>query len=291
MIFASSHQPRHRPRPPRRHCPSCPPAPRWMPCARSSDSITAGAAVLEAAGRHEPLAFQQCRPAARAARTSGVQPSPMLIGARPASAARRGSARCCASPRRSGRAPMPGSGVSSRGALLGAAPAGGHRAARSGRCGGSRYASVSMPRRLALSAAARGKTCHPCKHSTFLAHLAAELVALDSRSSVSNLAARRPSSNTSCAASRWSGSTTRDAAGGGEAGAGGRIAARKAAYALSGHMDTVPDTGWQQDPWSGRGSITTASLHGLGSVGHVGPGRRLHHGGEVGSRRMSRRPC
>lgn len=37
-----------------------------------------------------------------------------------------------------------------------------------------------------------------------------------------------------------------------------------AGLALSGHMDTVPDTGWQDDPWSGR--IEDGALHGLGSV-------------------------
>src|SRR4051794_25547614 len=34
--------------------------------------------------------------------------------------------------------------------------------------------------------------------------------------------------------------------------------------ALSGHMDTVPDTGWQEDPWSARVG-TDGILHGLGS--------------------------
>lgn len=34
--------------------------------------------------------------------------------------------------------------------------------------------------------------------------------------------------------------------------------------AFSGHMDTVPETGWQDDPWSGR--IADGFLHGLGSV-------------------------
>lgn len=34
--------------------------------------------------------------------------------------------------------------------------------------------------------------------------------------------------------------------------------------ALSGHMDTVPNTGWTDDPWSGR--IADGILHGLGSV-------------------------
>src|SRR6185437_16391789 len=39
--------------------------------------------------------------------------------------------------------------------------------------------------------------------------------------------------------------------------------------ALSGHMDTVPDTGWQTDPWSGR--IDNGVLHGLGSTDMKGP--------------------
>jgi acetylornithine deacetylase/succinyl-diaminopimelate desuccinylase-like protein len=39
--------------------------------------------------------------------------------------------------------------------------------------------------------------------------------------------------------------------------------------ALSGHMDTVPDTGWQDDPWSAR--IEGDTLHGLGSTDMKGP--------------------
>jgi acetylornithine deacetylase len=39
--------------------------------------------------------------------------------------------------------------------------------------------------------------------------------------------------------------------------------------ALSGHMDTVPDTGWKDDPWSGR--IEGGMLHGLGSADMKGP--------------------
>jgi len=39
--------------------------------------------------------------------------------------------------------------------------------------------------------------------------------------------------------------------------------------ALSGHMDTVPDTGWQDDAWSGR--IEGDLLHGLGSTDMKGP--------------------
>jgi hypothetical protein len=40
--------------------------------------------------------------------------------------------------------------------------------------------------------------------------------------------------------------------------------------ALSGHMDTVPDTGWQDDPWSGR-TDADGVLHGLGSTDMKGP--------------------
>ncbi|MFL5252064.1 MAG: M20/M25/M40 family metallo-hydrolase [Rhodopila sp.] len=40
--------------------------------------------------------------------------------------------------------------------------------------------------------------------------------------------------------------------------------------AFSGHMDTVPDTGWQDDPWSGRVDADGV-LHGLGSTDMKGP--------------------
>jgi acetylornithine deacetylase len=39
--------------------------------------------------------------------------------------------------------------------------------------------------------------------------------------------------------------------------------------ALSAHMDTVPDTGWHSDPWSGR--IADGRLFGLGSTDMKGP--------------------
>lgn len=39
--------------------------------------------------------------------------------------------------------------------------------------------------------------------------------------------------------------------------------------ALSGHMDTVPDTGWQEDPWSAR--LDDGVMHGLGSTDMKGP--------------------
>jgi acetylornithine deacetylase/succinyl-diaminopimelate desuccinylase-like protein len=40
--------------------------------------------------------------------------------------------------------------------------------------------------------------------------------------------------------------------------------------AFSGHMDTVPDTGWQDDPWSAR-IDRDGMLHGLGSTDMKGP--------------------
>jgi acetylornithine deacetylase len=40
--------------------------------------------------------------------------------------------------------------------------------------------------------------------------------------------------------------------------------------ALSGHMDTVPDTGWQENPWSAR-LDADGVLHGLGSTDMKGP--------------------
>jgi acetylornithine deacetylase len=40
--------------------------------------------------------------------------------------------------------------------------------------------------------------------------------------------------------------------------------------AFSGHMDTVPDTGWQDDPWSGL-IDAEGVLHGLGSTDMKGP--------------------
>jgi acetylornithine deacetylase/succinyl-diaminopimelate desuccinylase-like protein len=39
--------------------------------------------------------------------------------------------------------------------------------------------------------------------------------------------------------------------------------------AFSGHMDTVPDTGWSEDPWSG--AVSDGVLHGLGSADMKGP--------------------
>jgi acetylornithine deacetylase len=49
----------------------------------------------------------------------------------------------------------------------------------------------------------------------------------------------------------------------------GTDGAHSGSLALSGHMDTVPDTGWRSDPWSGR--ITEGRLFGLGGTDMKGP--------------------
>jgi acetylornithine deacetylase/succinyl-diaminopimelate desuccinylase-like protein len=97
--------------------------------------------------------------------------------------------------------------------------------------------------------------------------LAADLVRIDSRSFVSNIAMaerivaelsgfeverldyRDPQGVAKCVLVAWRG------------GPGG--------LAFSGHMDTVPATGWTSDPWSGR--VADGVLHGLGSADMKGP--------------------
>jgi acetylornithine deacetylase/succinyl-diaminopimelate desuccinylase-like protein len=97
---------------------------------------------------------------------------------------------------------------------------------------------------------------------TPLPQLAADLVRLDSRSSLSNIpvAERIEAELAGFDVERLD---YVDAAGvpkralvARKGGAGG--------IGLSGHMDTVPATGWTDDPWSGR--IADGVLHGLGSV-------------------------
>jgi acetylornithine deacetylase len=100
-----------------------------------------------------------------------------------------------------------------------------------------------------------------------IAELTRDLVALDSRSSVSNLAvAKRIEPD--LRGFEVERIDYADAAGVAKrvlvahrGGAGG--------IALSGHMDTVPETGWQDDPWSAR--IDDGVLHGLGSTDMKGP--------------------
>ena len=100
-----------------------------------------------------------------------------------------------------------------------------------------------------------------------LAAFAAEMVRLDSRSAVSNLAvaARVEAELAGFDVERLD---YADAAG---------VAKRvlvahrggPGGLALSAHMDTVPETGWTDDPWSG--AIRDGVLHGLGSADMKGP--------------------
>ena len=103
---------------------------------------------------------------------------------------------------------------------------------------------------------------------TEVVSLARELVSLDSRSFVSNLAVAERV-ETSLAGFDIERIDYTDDAG---------VAKRAlvahrgpmGGIALSGHMDTVPDTGWQEDPWSARLG-TDGILHGLGSTDMKGP--------------------
>jgi acetylornithine deacetylase len=105
--------------------------------------------------------------------------------------------------------------------------------------------------------------------TTALAALTRDLVAIDSRSFVSNfpLAARLEAELSGFDLERLD---YADAAGtpkrvlvAHRGGPGG--------IAFSGHMDTVPDTGWQEDPWSGRIDPSDGTLHGLGATDMKGP--------------------
>lgn len=101
---------------------------------------------------------------------------------------------------------------------------------------------------------------------TDLIALAAELVRLDSRSFVSNLAVAERIE------AELAGFTVERLDYADAAGVAKRaLVARKGTggIAFSGHMDTVPDTGWAEDPWSGR--VEGGFLHGLGSTDMKGP--------------------
>lgn len=95
-----------------------------------------------------------------------------------------------------------------------------------------------------------------------LARLAAELVRMDSRSSLSNIvvAERIEAELDGFEIERLDyvdpAGIAKRALVAHRGGPGG--------LALSGHMDTVPSTGWTDDPWSG--AIRDGVLHGLGSV-------------------------
>jgi acetylornithine deacetylase len=105
------------------------------------------------------------------------------------------------------------------------------------------------------------------KYHDEVAALTRELVSLDSRSFVSNLkVADRV--ETALAGFEIERLDYND-----EAGVAKRalVAHRGPAggIALSGHMDTVPDTGWQEDPWSAR--VDDGIMHGLGTTDMKGP--------------------
>ena len=104
--------------------------------------------------------------------------------------------------------------------------------------------------------------------SSAIAELTRDLVMLDSRSSVSNVrvADRLESELAGFEVERIDYEDT--------AGVPKRVLVAHrggpGGIAFSGHMDTVPDTGWQDDPWSGR-IDGDGVLHGLGSTDMKGP--------------------
>lgn len=97
--------------------------------------------------------------------------------------------------------------------------------------------------------------------------LAADLVAIDSRSSVSNL----PLAERIEAELRGFDIVRVDYADANGVAKRALVAHRgpRGGIALSGHMDTVPDTGWTEPPWTPR--VVDGVLHGLGSVDMKGP--------------------
>jgi acetylornithine deacetylase len=100
-----------------------------------------------------------------------------------------------------------------------------------------------------------------------LTELAGDLVAIDSRSFVSNIAVA-DRVEAALAGFEIERVDYADAAGVGKR----ALVAHRGApggLALSGHMDTVPSTGWTDDPWSAR--IVDGVLHGLGSTDMKGP--------------------
>lgn len=104
---------------------------------------------------------------------------------------------------------------------------------------------------------------HPTR---VVATLAQDLVRIDSRSSVSNLplAARLEHELTAFEVERC---PYIDDDGNDKV---ALVATRgRGGLAFSGHMDTVPDTGWLTDPWSGR--IEDDTLYGLGAADMKGP--------------------
>jgi acetylornithine deacetylase len=104
--------------------------------------------------------------------------------------------------------------------------------------------------------------------NTALVDLARDLVQLDSRSSLSNIAVAEAleASLTGFELERLDFTDP--------AGVAKRVLVAHrggpGGIAFSGHMDTVPDTGWQDDPWSAKVDAD-GILHGLGSADMKGP--------------------
>jgi acetylornithine deacetylase/succinyl-diaminopimelate desuccinylase-like protein len=98
--------------------------------------------------------------------------------------------------------------------------------------------------------------------------LARDLVRLDSRSFVSNLAVAE-AVEAALAGFAIERIDYTDPAGTAKRVLVARRGAGTGGLALAGHMDTVPDTGWADDPWSAR--LEGNVLHGLGSTDMKGP--------------------
>src|SRR3984957_4718074 len=109
-----------------------------------------------------------------------------------------------------------------------------------------------------------------------LSALTRDLVAIDSRSFVSNLpiAERIEAELADFKVERLDyldpGGGTKRGLVVSRTGRGAAHGASPGGIAFSGHRDTVPDTGWQEDPWSGR-TDADHTLHGLGSTDMKGP--------------------
>ncbi len=99
---------------------------------------------------------------------------------------------------------------------------------------------------------------------TPLPQLAAELVRIDSRSHLPNIAIAERLEAELDGAFEIERLDYRDEGGVAKRALVARRGDGPGGLALCGHMDTVPDTGWTDDPWSGR--IEGSVLHGLGTV-------------------------
>src|SRR5271165_5215978 len=120
--------------------------------------------------------------------------------------------------------------------------------------------------RIAQSSGYPGKGCQMTDPASEVTALTRDLVQMDSRSRLSNIAMveRIDFTDLTGTAKRVLVAQRGGPNGDGRGGDG------KGGLAFSGHLDTVPDTGWQDDPWSGRIDVDGV-LHGLGSTDMKGP--------------------